>query len=954
MTVWLTARHVLNDLDKLGGRQRTATNSGPAGVMRVGCGRSMSSKRIVFALAVFGVASSVIAPVWAPVAAWAEERQPATPNGVRQQAEDLAKAASEEFSDLLAPDQKKNAVAAPAAADTVAADAKPMGGDASTPETTIDTALAPVWDWLARSAKTYDGVVVAQLRSGENWAATFERNGISTGTIIAAATGTAPNANASAGGESPEPHGWGGFVESVRDWLARANRSYRNEIVKPLRELLPGEPSEFAQPEEQKAPPVKVSRADTAGGAPAPAGSPAAIAMPKELVADRASKRRAEAERKAKREAATVALTEQTSLAKESEARRLADVTAKNKIAREAEAQRLAADAAAEAQRAAAEKAQLAAEEAKQRLAAEADATAKRQQEAQRIARATNLAKASEARRLAEIETKAQAVRAAEEQRRAEQAEAERAAEIARTEAEARRLLSTAAAEEARAKREEEARRIAKAAEQARASEAQRLADVAAKAKAAQEAEAKRLAEEQQRLAAEAAERARKEAEAKRQAEEQRLAAEAEARRKAAVEAEAKSRRAAEEAAERAAVAEAEAEAKRQAEIEAEAERRIAAARAKADREQQVALAEAKEPAAAAAGRAKSGDAPAVVPPAAQNDGASIADETIRSYTAPVLSPLPTTSKGGVDLSPVPPASELARSGVPAGETVVMEHSSIATAPKVAANSKGGDVASRASKDESRASEDASGASNNARPASKDVAASNGAKAQTSAKSADVTVPEKKTPVSPEKKPAPRATASKQVDAPAQKPAATAPKPGKPERKTASAPERKPKPAAQQAPERKPAVPSTATGVPKARKEVLTAEVSPPVAKKKSRKRVPIHATGSAGKKAYAVRSSGRKIARSHHGKPAKHVYRQRQHRSAQASSVVRTAPALKRGYRVRQCACLCAKATPRKQRLAAGATYVGPRVLKVERRQYRKVGAKHKSTRVIRRNHRG
>lgn len=897
----------------------------------------MSSKRFVFALTALGAASAILVPA----VGRADDQRQAAPTGIRQQAEDLAKAASEEFSDLLAPQQKQQSKGgAPAGA----ADAKPEGETA--PGSAIDTALAPVWDWLARSAKTYDGVVVAQLRSGDNWNVVLARNGIATGSIVAAATAAAPHTANARDAESPEPHGWGGLVETVRDWLARANRSYRNEIVRPLRELPSGTPSDVAQPEEKPA--LAVSRADVsaspAAGVDAKASGdqpPMAIETPKALVADAASRRRAEKELKARREQQTAELIAQTRLAKESEARRLAAVEAKNRIAREVEAQRIAAAEAAEAQRQAAEKARQAAEAEKLRLAAEAEAQAKRQLEEQRIARATNLAKASEARRLAEIETKAQAAREAEQQRMAEQAEAERAAEAARMEAEARRLLMVAAEEEAQAKREEEARRIAKAAEAARELETRRLAEVAENAQAARAAEAKRLAEQQRLAAEEALARARQQAEANRKAEQARqAAAEAEARRKAAAEAEASSRRAAEEAAERAAVAAAETEAKRQAEIQAEADRNIAAARAKADaaREQEaqrVALAEADR-ARAAAERTEAANPQGVMPagvrpPAAAKTGAADASEAaIPSYTAPVAPALPTASKGGVDLSPVPPASELARSGVPAGAPVVMEHSSIATEPKVAVNSQGGGVAGRASAN------------------------------------AKVAVPEKKaradTPVAPEKKPAAAGGSdAKRVAAPSRKPAVAdtaAPVPTqKPvlTQKTTKQPARSSRSAAQEAPERKPAPPATDVEVLKARKEVVTAEVVPPVAKKK-RKRVSAYATGgSARKKAYAVRKSGRKIARVHHRKTAKRAYRYRQHRAASAAPRhVRAARRLKPVYRVRRCACLCGTAAPRKYRASARAHYAGPRVVKMERRHVRKAPIKHKRLRVGYRKHRG
>ena len=124
-----------------------------------------------------------------------------------------------------------------------------------TPENENGGAFTPVWDWLARSAQAYDDIVIAQLKEKDGWTVIVQRND--------KASPPAAQTPAPAAGEEPqrELRGWSGLVEVVRDWLARANRSYRTEIVKPLLEPVPGvEPApEVATQPAPQAPPAPMA-----------------------------------------------------------------------------------------------------------------------------------------------------------------------------------------------------------------------------------------------------------------------------------------------------------------------------------------------------------------------------------------------------------------------------------------------------------------------------------------------------------------------------------------------------------------------------------------------------------------------------------------------------------------------------------------------------------------------
>ena len=160
----------------------------------------------------------VLAMLSAHAAAAAENEAPQVTPELRQRAEDLAGAASSRFTEFLGG-EKRMAQNAPPASTT-----GPVKDNGT---------FSRVWEWLARSSQTYDDVVVAQLKNNDGWTVIVQRSG------DAAPIQTPMTAEPL---EEPRPQlrGWSGLVEVVRDWLARANRSYRNEVVKPL--LEPAEP----------------------------------------------------------------------------------------------------------------------------------------------------------------------------------------------------------------------------------------------------------------------------------------------------------------------------------------------------------------------------------------------------------------------------------------------------------------------------------------------------------------------------------------------------------------------------------------------------------------------------------------------------------------------------------------------------------------------------------------
>ena len=176
----------------------------------------MTGMRSLFVLAMLG----------AHAAAAADNEAPQVTPELRQRAEDLAGAASTRFTEFLGGEKR------------VAQNAPP---ESTGNQAKVDGAFSRVWEWLARSSQTYEDVVIAQLKNNDGWTVIVQRSGD-------AAPAQTPIPAAPQEEPRPELRGWSGLVEVVRDWLARANRSYRNEVVKPLLEPAePGAPSELVE-----------------------------------------------------------------------------------------------------------------------------------------------------------------------------------------------------------------------------------------------------------------------------------------------------------------------------------------------------------------------------------------------------------------------------------------------------------------------------------------------------------------------------------------------------------------------------------------------------------------------------------------------------------------------------------------------------------------------------------
>lgn len=314
----------------------------------------MTSMRSLFVLALLG-AQGVLAAE--------KEPQLETP-GLRQRAEDLARAASQRFTDII--DNAKQQLTQGAAQQPQAE--KRIGEERP---------LAPVWDWLHRSAQSYDDAIVAQLKNKDGRTTIGHQEG---------KPQTAPDA-------LPELRGWNGLLELVRYWLVRANSAYRNEIVAPLR--LPGASK---GPIEQAPQTAVASASGVAPSAPVAPDSPEKQRPKPERVEREAkaaeSQRRAEEKRLAnaaekKRRAQAEA---RARLIEEAETRRRADD--KKRAAAAAEARRLAEEAKREAEEAdAAERRAVAEAEAEAKRKAEIEAEATRRSEV--AARAKALARAA-------------------------------------------------------------------------------------------------------------------------------------------------------------------------------------------------------------------------------------------------------------------------------------------------------------------------------------------------------------------------------------------------------------------------------------------------------------------------------------------------------------------------------------------------------------------------------
>jgi nucleoid-associated protein YgaU len=291
---------------------------------------------------------------------------------LRQRAEDLARAASKRFTEILSGEEGTKAAE----------------GEAPNNET-----LEPVWGWLGQAAAAYRGVIITKLKDPSGEVA-----------ILTPPGATPPKLPIwpAAAEEVREPApqlGWTYLVESMREWLARANRSYRTEIVKKLVEPQLPEPMDAAGQAPEAAPlpaPVEqritpAPKADIAAGTVATPAEPKAEAKletgagaEKKPAAN--AKRNAEAETKRKAEA-------------EADAKRKADAEAKRKAEAEAEANRKAerdAKLKAEAEAQAKRKAEADADAQAKRLAEEERAEEKAVAEAKRMAQAPSMPAAPE------------------------------------------------------------------------------------------------------------------------------------------------------------------------------------------------------------------------------------------------------------------------------------------------------------------------------------------------------------------------------------------------------------------------------------------------------------------------------------------------------------------------------------------------------------------------------
>jgi len=438
------------------------------------------------------------------------EHQDQSSGNLRRRAEDLAGAASKRFSEILS-EQNGDAQA----------DGAGANADGKSTQRADDLMLTPVWDWLASASRDYENIIVAKLRtsSGVVEIVTPPRQALAQAEVPP----TPPVQSAPAA----EP-GWGSIIDNIREWLARANRSYHNEIVKKLARPWDAEDSwkavVEAEGEDGLRPAAKAGTAPAQaegaidrGAATLPAGEQRAapkvpvpapdLAEAKEETGaaddvpgltpklDAEEIKRLAEKAVAEREAESNTKTEH--LAEEPDFKRRAAIGAERKrITDEAQAKRLAEEA--EAARKAAiesERIRITDEAQAKRLAAEAEAARKAAKEAEaarqaaKDAEAKQAAEEDDAKQLAEMaEAKREAVQEEEakrladetqDKRPAEEVQAKRQAEI---EAERKRLtdeaqakrLATEAEAERRAAKEAEDKRLADEAEPKRKAEKER------------------------------------------------------------------------------------------------------------------------------------------------------------------------------------------------------------------------------------------------------------------------------------------------------------------------------------------------------------------------------------------------------------------------------------------------------------------------------------------------
>lgn len=359
----------------------------------------------------------------------ADDQPAAGPDvSLRKRAEDLARAASERFSEIMAGGRQPK----------VAQSTAPEGHGTARGPAGTDEAFAPVWGWLARSAKDYNDVIVAKFRNPSGDVVILAPQG-----TVVAQKDAAPEVLGKKPSELPptsEPRpgwSWSAIEETVRDWLARANRSYRNDIVKKLKLPEAGTPWPPAEVVPQAPSPAEVAAEAEAERHAAEVKQAAEAAEAQRRQEAEAQKQAGEAEAERKADAETKRVADEAEAKRKAEERRLAEAgEAKRKA--DAEAKRLAEEA--EAKRKADAEAK--------RLADVAEAKRKADAEAKRLAEEADAKQKTEEKRLAE-EAEAKSKAAAETARRLkEEAETEHKAVA---EAEAKQLASEAAEKRAAA-----------------------------------------------------------------------------------------------------------------------------------------------------------------------------------------------------------------------------------------------------------------------------------------------------------------------------------------------------------------------------------------------------------------------------------------------------------------------------------------------------------------------
>lgn len=376
---------------------------------------------------------------------------------VRRQAEELAAAASERFSQLV---PRQTAAPDP--------ESKPPEGRQSPSRDGWDAGAmaAPVLEWLERSAETYQSTII---------------KGLSTNDL------GAPAASTPAAPPSPALPLIGNALADVQlaaqEWLALANRTYQTEII---RKLEAPAASVAAAP----APVAPSSKGPQPGAPRAVSGEEAGAKAPSSAKEEAA---RAEAARRAAAAARAEEQARADEMKRAEEAKRLAQAASEppRDPAKPAGQPNSAAPAAADRAEAISAKADMAKSEAAKADAAKLEAARKAAEDAAKRARLADEAQKAEAAasKLKAADAKRQQDEA--ERKRTEEARNKAVADAAlKRESEAKRLAAEKSAQEAQ-----------KAAERQRADEAQKAEAAAKRTEAAEKAAARAKASESNKAA---------------------------------------------------------------------------------------------------------------------------------------------------------------------------------------------------------------------------------------------------------------------------------------------------------------------------------------------------------------------------------------------------------------------------------------------------------------------